>query len=397
MGVAWIMPEEVEDIMTDVQLSPSLAAVPKKNPETLLFTGDWRIIHDHNKGGSEPINNRTERTPGKRHPPTVFPQHHEVALLIVWMAVVLPRLRIAAGKLGTFMAFRNRLIHLMDANFFATQFPGDAVGAIRLTIIWGALTFGWTQSPSEYGVSGWAVSQAHRRSGPSADDLLSMPDVPHLNSTFVDDGVIIDFVDVGARAFSSTERFLVATQSVFSSRAPSWKKIQEEGLLEQMMMLWGFELDTTGPTAFEMYLSAPGPKREKAWTLLQMPEHAVGSRQVTIKAQQQLASYFQYLLAVESRLAPAVTTLWSFIATSTHGWVDPVGSSAEKKRAWLELDEARATLRQRGKRGSEAESRQCLRSVPSGSPHNAASEVQLSSGPFLRLDEAQHLVRPSRP
>jgi hypothetical protein len=177
------------------------------------------------------------------------------------------------------------------------------------------------------------VSQAHRRSGPAADDLLSVPDVPHLNSTFVDDGVIIDFVDVGARAFSSTERFLVATQSVFSSRAPSWKKIQEEGLLEQKMVLWGFELDTAGPTAFEMYLSAPGPKREKAWALLQMPEHAVGSRRVTIRAHQQFASYFQCLLAVESRLAPAVSTLRSFIATSTHGWVDPVGSPAEKERA----------------------------------------------------------------
>ena len=143
MGVAWIMPEEVEDIMTDVQLSPSLAAVPKKNPETLLFTGDWRIIHDHNKGGSEPINNRTERTPGKRHPPTVFPQHHEVALLIVWMAVVLPRLRIAAGKLGTFMAFRNRLIRLVDANFSATQFPGwrRGRGLVRLTVVCGAPTF----------------------------------------------------------------------------------------------------------------------------------------------------------------------------------------------------------------------------------------------------------------
>ena len=47
----------------------------------------------------------------------------------------------------------------------------------------------------------------------------------------------------------------------------------------------------------------------------------MGSRRVTIKAQQQFASYFQYLLAVESRLAPAVPTLWSFIVTSTHGWV----------------------------------------------------------------------------
>ena len=112
----------------------------------------------------------------------------------------------------------------MDANLFATQFPGDAVGALRLTVVWGALTFGWTQSPSEYGVAGWAVSQAHSRPGPSACDILAMPDVPHLNSTFVDDGVVVDFVDVGARAFSSTERFLVATQDVFSSRAPSWKK-----------------------------------------------------------------------------------------------------------------------------------------------------------------------------
>ena len=64
------MTEEVEDLMADVQPSP-LAAVPKNNPATLLFTGDWRIIHDHNKGGSDPINDRTERPSEKRHPPTV--------------------------------------------------------------------------------------------------------------------------------------------------------------------------------------------------------------------------------------------------------------------------------------------------------------------------------------
>ena len=39
MGVTWIMTDEVEDLMTDVQPS-QLAAVPKKNPAALLFTGD---------------------------------------------------------------------------------------------------------------------------------------------------------------------------------------------------------------------------------------------------------------------------------------------------------------------------------------------------------------------
>ena len=59
-----------------------------------------------------------------------------------------------------------------------------------------------------------------------------MPDFPHLNSTFANDGVIVDFIDVGARAFSSTERFLVAMQDVFSSRVPLVEEDQGRGAVE---------------------------------------------------------------------------------------------------------------------------------------------------------------------
>ena len=61
--------------------------------------------------------------------------------------MVLPRLRIAARKLDTLMAFRNRLIHLTDANFFATQFPGDAVGSVRLAVVWGGAHFRMDPEP----------------------------------------------------------------------------------------------------------------------------------------------------------------------------------------------------------------------------------------------------------
>jgi hypothetical protein len=110
-------------------------------------------------------------------------------------------------------------------------------------------------------------------------------------------------------------------------------------------MLLGTGLDATAVTAREKYFEVPETKVTKALTLLSRPEHAVGSRTVTLISQIRLSSFFQYLTNTVEALKPHVSVLWSVTATATRGWIDPVGSPAEKERAWLELDEARSIFR----------------------------------------------------
>ena len=76
MGVLWLLTDEAAHLMTDVKPSP-LAAVPKKDPATLVLTGDLRIVHARNADGVHSIN---EQTPRCRHPPAACPQHAEVIL-----------------------------------------------------------------------------------------------------------------------------------------------------------------------------------------------------------------------------------------------------------------------------------------------------------------------------
>ena len=335
MGVLWMLTDDSADLMSDVQPSP-LAAVPKKDPATLLLTGDLRVVHAHNIG-EHSIN---ERTPRSRHPPAACPQHVEVVLYALWLKACFPGLAIGAAKLDVRMAFRNRLTHLADANWFATQFPGDEVGTRLITAIWGGLTFGWTESPGEYGVVGWAISQAHCRSAPPKSDEGSMPDLPFWNSTFVDDGVVVDLLRVGGRAHYSRSSFLAAMCQLFSDAAPSFDKIETEGTFAETLMLWGLWCD------FEQeLLCLPETKLLRALALLQLPQHAVGQRRIPYKQHLALASYFQYIGIVVPAVLPYVSMLWNMCQTETAGWIDPVGDAQAKARAWAELDEAKVTLK----------------------------------------------------
>ena len=334
MGVLWMLADDSADLMSDIKPSP-LAAVPKKDPATLLLTGDLRVVHAHNVG-EHSIN---ERTPRSRHPPAACPQHAEVILYALWLRACFPGLAIGAAKLDARMAFRNRLLYLADANWFATQFPGDEVGIRIITAIWGGLTFGWTESPGEYGVVGWAISQAHCRSAPPEEDVGSMPELLFWNLTFVDDGVVVDLMRVGGRAHYSRSSYLEVMCQLFSEAAPALEKIDSEGNFAAAMVLWGLWAD------FEReLLCLPETKLLRAIALLKLPKHAVGQRRIPYKQHLALASYFQYIGIVVPAVLLYVSMLWSMCQTATAGWIDPVGDETAKARAWAELDEAKTTL-----------------------------------------------------
>jgi hypothetical protein len=101
-----------------------------------------------------------------------------------------------------------------------------------LTIVWAGLTFGWTESPGEFGVAGWGISQSHARTAPPKADLLSLPDLTHWNRAFVDDGVAVDLVYTGARAHHSTAAYISPMSGIFSVRAPAWNKIAAKGMFD---------------------------------------------------------------------------------------------------------------------------------------------------------------------
>ena len=60
MGVLWVLTDDSADLMSDIK-PPPLAAVPKKDPATLMLTGDLRVVHAHN-AGEHSINERTPRS-----------------------------------------------------------------------------------------------------------------------------------------------------------------------------------------------------------------------------------------------------------------------------------------------------------------------------------------------
>ena len=339
MGVLWVVGPELEHLLLDVATSP-LGAVPKRDTATLLMTGAMRIIHAHNKG-VWPIN---DRTPRARHPPAACPQHQEPCLYVVWLCVNFPGLRIGGAKYDVGNAFRNRLVHLSDANYFATRIPVPGTSQLS-TAFCGGLTFGWTESPGEYGITGWGVSQSHCRSGPPEAELNSLPDLPHWNSTFVDDGVVLELMNAGARSATTRLAYLNSMITLMSVSAPSADKIAVEGVISQLIMLWGLELDLHGLTPLTQYLRMPNEKVKGGLARLDMPEHAIGVRAVRLRAHIAFTSYFQYLSTVIQSLKPFVSALWAVTSTETREWVDPVGSPSEKARAWLEVDEAKAMLR----------------------------------------------------
>ena len=124
-GVVWILADDLGHLLSDIQPCP-LGAVPKKDPGLDIPTGENRTIHAHNAGGAVPVNDLTHRV---RHPPAFCPYHSEVALYLVWLAVNLPRLRQGEAKFDIRSAFRQRLVHLSDANWFAANWPGVRSGS----------------------------------------------------------------------------------------------------------------------------------------------------------------------------------------------------------------------------------------------------------------------------
>ena len=77
---------------------------------------------------------------------------------------------------------------------------GANIACSSMFVLFIVLQFGWSESPSEYGVYGWAISMTHRSLGPLL--ACQLPSLAFMNLVFVDDAAIAE-PDLFGRAEAS--------------------------------------------------------------------------------------------------------------------------------------------------------------------------------------------------
>ena len=97
------------------------------------------------------------------------------------------------------------------------------------------LVFGWPESPGEYGVFGWAISEAHRALGPKLTCRLAW--LPFFNLVFVDDAAIFE-PDLFGRAEESCVAYNWCLLQILG-RALNVKKALIDGMLALSHVFWG--------------------------------------------------------------------------------------------------------------------------------------------------------------
>ena len=112
-GRVIVVPRRRRDLLARVRSSPQ-GAVPKQNPDRTLST-EKRLIHDQRR-----VNETTDKA---WHPPAAQPFHRQLARLIVWWSVRLPKIPILLSKLDVKGAFKLLWVDPADVGTFATDLP----------------------------------------------------------------------------------------------------------------------------------------------------------------------------------------------------------------------------------------------------------------------------------
>ena len=89
------------------------------------------------------------------------------------------------------------------------------------------LVFGWSESPGEYGVYGWMISQSHRSLGPS--HAVQLAALAFFNMCFVDDAAVFE-LDMYGRAQASCRAYDWCLFQALG-RALNLKKLAVDGML----------------------------------------------------------------------------------------------------------------------------------------------------------------------
>ena len=341
MGVAFVVSEKSGKFAVAIEVCP-MGAVSKKSPLTRVVLVEPRPIHNFRWGGNSSLNART-----RGQPPTVCPQHYELAQQIVAIFFAFPGVKQLGTKRDVRKAFRQILMAIGGIKWFSTLLPTldsmSTEGMIQAVLL--ALPFGWKNSPGLYGIAGWAMTQIQRRLGPGAEDWLSGDMLSFYSTAFVDDAVLLEPV-LGTRLQLASDAYLYAGTGVLNKGFLQTAKFMEEGRWTDELMPWGRWLDLSdsdlGPE--EVTFELPEVKIVAACELLDAESAQPGARKITMLQHESLFGNAQYWAGTSAALKVMVMSMAVMSTTRTPGWVDPVGSDTERELAWEEYDEVKLFL-----------------------------------------------------
>ena len=152
--------DRCKSLLSDVKIAPT-SRVDKHGDEGFLGNSEGdRPIYD-GRHGKKSLNKKTSAAP---HPPPASPTHLALFLCIVRLCLLLPGVPVLCCKRDVKAAFKLIWIAISDSNWFGARFhatlfsPAKRAGAnitwTSMFILFVVLQFGWSESPSEYGVYG---------------------------------------------------------------------------------------------------------------------------------------------------------------------------------------------------------------------------------------------------
>ena len=243
-----------DDPTVHIHVSP-FCVVPKKGEQT---STDGRAVGDQSFPRGSSMNELTvkELIPKTEWRPaaTVGKRIHELAIRSGWDPLKSESSRIRAFAGDIWVAFRNMFMRAKKVVFFGFLVP--ELGVLILDM---AATFGWTGSPSYYGVFGNGVSWLVRRESPySLNPHLTNDNENFFCYEWVDDYILVELDDPGRLEAAETALKLAMTLT-FGHTAIHPKKFSTQW--DQMIHYLGLDWCLKTCT-----VSMPQDKIDKAMT-----------------------------------------------------------------------------------------------------------------------------------
>ena len=287
-------PEASEEELLDGVVSVPLARVPKYNPDRSV-SAKGRVIWD-----ARVVNELCHK---EDHFPAAQPRYAEVVRLILWHKTRYPGIRVLLAKKDVSEAFKWLWVEQDDCRLFGADIPNEGEGTADrgtlprpVTVLYLAMTFGWTGAPGEFMAFAWAIKLLHRACGP---DRPEWHDTSAFRSlALMDDSIVIE-PDLGLRPQLSMDALEAAIRQTLGPLAINAAKDIEEGALTTRKLIWGLEFDTEEGTC-----RLPPLKVERAYHVLQSSHFDAGQRKVPLREVQVLRGSQQFWLGVLPQLVP---------------------------------------------------------------------------------------------
>ena len=342
---ALFVSEDVLDLLADVQCAP-MSRVDKSDDEGFK-TDEGRFVYDGRNGGSKAVN---KKTPVATHPPSAAPTHLGLIVYLVWLMLSFPGVPILCCKRDVKAAFKLVWYSVADSNWFGVRFVAGMCGKAAARVKWRSffalflvLVFGWSESPGEYGVYGWMISQSHRSLGPS--HAVQLAALAFFNMCFVDDAAVFE-LDMYGRAQASCRAYDWCLFQALG-RALNLKKIAVDGMLGLSHTFWGitYHLERAAEGVVFVWVELTRSKKAKAAAMVRMPFAQPGVRQVRLVDHQRLTGNVQWWSVCAPALRGLLGSLYAMSASCDSVWLAPAGSAEEVAMMWQEYDDVKTLLR----------------------------------------------------